>query len=115
MLITSVFVFNVIENVVDGASTALKVGTMGMRGRGRNVTLNGEIHIHVCVAGICVLITFVFVFNVIIENGIDGASTTLNVGTVGTRGKGRNGTVNGEIHIHVCVACVCVNNFCLCI
>ena len=36
------------------------------------------------------LITFVFVFNVIIESGIDGASTTLNVGTMGTRGKGRN-------------------------
>ena len=41
------------------------------------------------------LITFVFVFNVIIENGVDGASTALNVGTMGTRGKGRNGTVNG--------------------
>ena len=26
------------------------------------------------------LITFVFVFNVIIESGIDGASTALNVG-----------------------------------
>ena len=61
------------------------------------------------------LITFVFVFNVIIESGVDGASTALNVGTVGTRGKGRNVTVNGEIHIHVCVACICVNNFSLCI
>ena len=61
------------------------------------------------------LITSVFVFNVIIETGVDGASTTLKVGTMGTRGRGRNGTVNGEIHMHVCVACICVNNFCLCI
>ena len=54
MLITSVFVFNIIiENGVDGASTTLKVGTMGTRGRGRNVTLNGEIHIHVCVSNMC--------------------------------------------------------------
>ena len=41
------------------------------------------------------LINFVFVFYIIIESGVDGASTTLNVGTMGTRGKGRNGTVNG--------------------
>ena len=61
------------------------------------------------------LITFVFVFNIIIENGVDGASTALKVGTMGTRGRRRNVTVNVEIHIHVCVACVCVNNFCLCI
>ena len=62
------------------------------------------------------LLTFVFVFNVIIESGVDGASTALKVGTMGTRGRGRNVTVNGEIHIHdVCVAGICVNNFCLCI
>ena len=59
------------------------------------------------------LITFVFVFNVIIESGIDGASTTLKVGTIGTREKGRNVTVNGEIHIHIFVGDLCVNNFCL--
>ena len=116
LLITSVFVFNIIiESGVDGPSTALKVGTMRTRGKGRNVTLNGEIHIHICVSNIYVLITFVFVFNVIIENGIDGANTALNVRTIGTRGNGRNVTVNGEIHIRVCVACICVNNFCLCI
>ena len=61
------------------------------------------------------LITSVFVFNIIIENGVDGASTALKVGTMGTRGRGRNVTLNGEIHIHVCVACICVDNFCLCI
>ena len=61
------------------------------------------------------LITLVFVFNIIIESGVDGASTALKVGTMGTRGRGRNVTLNGEIHIHVCVACICVNNFCLCI
>ena len=61
------------------------------------------------------LITSVFVFNVIIESGVDGASTTLKVGTMRTRGKGRNVTLNGEIHIHVCVAGICVINFCLCI
>ena len=60
------------------------------------------------------LITSVFVFNIIIETGVDGASTTLKVGTMGTRGKGRNVTLNGKIHIQVCVACICVNNFCLC-
>ena len=93
MLITFVFVFNIIiESGVDGASTALKVGTIGTRRRGGNVTLNGEIHMHVCVSNIYVLITFVFVFNVIIESGVDGASTALNVGTMGTRGKGRNVT-----------------------
>ena len=61
------------------------------------------------------LITSVFVFNVIIETGVDGASTALKVGTMGTRERGRNVTVNGEmhIHIHVCVAGICVNNFCL--
>ena len=59
MLITFVFVFNIIiESGVDGASTTLKVGTMGTRGRGRNVTLNGKIHIHVCASNIYVLITF---------------------------------------------------------
>ena len=60
------------------------------------------------------LITFVFVFNVIIESGLDDASTTLKVGTIGTREKGRN-AVNSEMHIHVCVAGICVNNFFLCI
>ena len=51
------------------------------------------------------LITFVFVFYIIIESGVDSASTTLKVGTIGTRGKGRNVTVNGKMHIYVCVHC----------
>ena len=42
-----------------------------------------------------------FVFNIIIESGVDGASTALNVGTMETRGKGRNGTVN----LHVANEC----------
>ena len=61
------------------------------------------------------LITSVFVFNIIIESGVDGPSTALKVGTIGKRGNGRNVTVNGEIHIRVCVDDICVNNFCLCI
>ena len=46
-------------------------------------------------------ITFVFVFSVIIEIDVDGASTTLKVGTIDTREKGRNVTLNCEMHIHV--------------
>ena len=59
------------------------------------------------------LITFVFVFYIIIESGVDSVSTTLKVGTIGTRGKGRNVTVNGKMHIYVCVAGICVNNLSL--
>ena len=54
-----------------------------------------------------VLITFVFVFNVIIESGLDGASTALKVGTMRTRLRGTNVTQNVEIHIHVCVSNMC--------
>ena len=53
------------------------------------------------------LITFFFVFNVIIESGLDGASTALKVGTMRTRGRGTNVTLNGEIHIHLCVSNMC--------
>ena len=116
MLITFVFVFNIIiESGIDGASTTLKWGTIGTKEKGRNVTLNGEIHMHVCVSNIYVLITFVFVFNIIIESDVDGASTALKVGTMRTRGRGRNVTLNGEMHIHVCVAGICVSIFCHCI
>ena len=45
-------------------------------------------------------VSSVIVFN-IIESGIDGASTTLKIGTIGTRGKGRKGTVN----LHVANEC----------
>ena len=62
---------------------------------------------------IFVLITSVFVFNVIIESGVDGPSTALKVGTMRTRGNGRNVTLNGEIHIHVCVSNIIICVFCL--
>ena len=50
---------------------------------------------------VCVLITFVFEFHITIDLEIgEDSGTTLNVQTVQTREKSRNGTVNGEIHIH---------------